>query len=125
MSNKYSKILKERAKHGDSGYIELYCVECGDKIYTEQMIRWGRERHDTRNGSIDTHLYCNKEECLNKERIDAPKKYLNCIILEDNVNYVVASYQYGNGDSQITNRKRCHWTSKGRYITIKGKRVYI
>lgn len=124
MTNKYKKTL-DRRKQQDDGYVELYCIECGKKIYTEQMTRWGREKHDTRNGSIDTYFYCDNEDCLSKERIKTPKKYPNCVILEDNVNYVTASYQYGSGSSKITNVKRCHWSSKGRFINIKGKRTYI
>ena len=124
MGNKYAKLLKNREKQKGL-LLDMKCVECGEKVYTGYMKHWDETKHDKRYGGSDTYFYCDNEDCLNKERLITPKQYSTCVILEDEINYVMVKYQYGCGNSQITNKIRCHWSTKGRFIIIKGKRVYL
>lgn len=125
---KISEIIKQR-KNGNGSFRPI-CLGCNNQIKPSvSKDEWrfygfySSGKVDTRRWGYDTLFYC--EDCKSKVKIKTPKKYSTVEILEDDVNKVKARYQYGNTDLKIENWLTCHWSNKGRFIVIKGKRVYL
>ena len=88
----------------------LYCQSCGDKLGEFDMF------YD----SHESHKFCAK--CVSKYIKKTPFDINKSItVLEDNGTTIVIRYEQLRQEEY----KQCYFSSKGRYIKIKGKRHYI
>lgn len=71
---------------------------------------------------LNTNVYCGK--CATKFKKDVPYEILQGTIVWDNGLSVDLKYRNSYYES-LTVNKICYFSKKGRYIKIKGKRVYL
>jgi len=94
----------------ENGFAELFCTKCGKSL--------GKcELHYTSN---ECYKYCSI--CIKTFIKSVPIKLSeDMTILEDSGNSIVLRYE----NLRQEEYKQCYFTSKGRYIKIKGKRYYL
>lgn len=94
----------------ENGYAELFCVKC-DKSLGKCELYYS---------SHECYKYC--ADCVKDFIKPVPIKLSDDMtVLEDYGNSVVLRYE----DLRQEEYKQCYFTSKGRYIKIKGKRSYL
>lgn len=94
----------------ENEYAELFCVECDNSL----------GKCELHYSSHECYKYC--FDCVKRFIKSVPIKLAeDMTILEDSGNSVVLRYE----DIRQEEYKQCYFTSKGRYIKIKGKRYYL
>ena len=94
----------------ENGYAELFCIKC-DKSLGKCELHYS---------SHECYKYC--PDCVKEFIKLVPIKLSEDMnILEDNGNQVVLRYE----NIRHEEYKQCYFSSKGRYINVKGKRYYI
>ena len=88
----------------------LYCVECGKTLGEFDMFYESQE----------AHKYC--FDCVKKFVLPTPIILSETMsVLTDFGNSVLLRYE----NIRQEEIKQCYFSSKGRYIKVKGKRVYL
>lgn len=88
----------------------LYCVECGKRLGEFDMIY---ESHES-------HKYCH--DCIGRFILPTPfflSKSLT--VLDDYGDHILLRYEI----LRLEETKQCYFSNKGRYIKIKGRRLYL
>jgi hypothetical protein len=94
----------------ENAYAELFCVNCGKTL----------GKCELHYSSHECYKYCH--ECRMKFIKQTPFRISDIMtVLEDYGNSVILRYE----DIRQEEDKQCYFSSKGRYINVKGKRYYI
>jgi hypothetical protein len=91
---------------------ELFCENCGHSL----------GRKDVLIIDLETVKYCSK--CIEKYIKETPFDIPDGTVVKDFGDSVYLKYKSG-GYIEQTVLKDCYFNTKGRYIKVKGKRVYI
>ena len=91
---------------------ELFCENCGHSLGKEDVLII----------DLETVKYCSK--CIEKYIKETPFDIPDGTVVKDFGDSVYLKYKSG-GYIEQTVLKDCYFNTKGRYIKVKGKRVYI
>lgn len=88
----------------------MYCVDCGKRL----------GEYDLFYESQESHKYC--EDCVKKFVLNTPIVLSETMsVLNDFGSSVLLRYE-SERQEEI---KQCYFSNKGRYIKVKGKRIYL
>ena len=109
MFNYEAKLIKNKITYEPVDYrrAKIYCSECGEYMQTDDMYYDG----------IQSKYICN--QCASRFKREVPFYVGEYKFVQDDIDSVVVDY------GMQLEYKKCHYTSKGRYVVIKGKRVYL
>ena len=93
-------------------FAELFCEECGASLGV----------HDICSTNLESTMYCDK--CAKKYIKDVPFDIPCGKVINDNGTYVSLQYTNNYYESMVVG-KTCYFNTNGRYIKVKGKRIYI
>ena len=116
--SEYDKLMKSGRKWAESDYIpyryaELFCEKCGKRLGKFDIVCT----------NLQSNMYCS--ECSKIFCKPTPFNISeNAQVVADYGNSVLLKYKDGYYD-ELTVRKTCYFTKKGRYINVKNKRYYI
>lgn len=110
--NKSGRKWSESTNSLSYRYANLYCESCGCLIGLFDIV----------STNLETNMYC--EKCVKKFKRNVPYEILYGTIVFDNGASVDLKYKDSYYKS-LTVSKICYFSKKGRYIKVKGKRVYL
>ena len=94
----------------ENSYAELFCIGCGKSL----------GKCELHYSSHECYKYCS--ECIKDFIKPMPLKISDIMtVLEDYGTSVILRYE----DVRQEENKQCYFSSKGRFINIKGKRHYV
>ena len=93
-------------------YAELFCEECGTSLGV----------HDICCTNLESFMYC--DECVKKYIKNVSFDIPGGKVISDQGVYISLEYT-DNYYESIVVQKTCYFNKKGRYIKVKGKRIYI
>lgn len=114
----YDKLIKSGRKWSESNYIprryaKLFCEKCGKSLGKFDIVCT----------NLQSNMYCS--ECSKIFCKPTPFNITeNIEVVDDYGTAVLLKYKGGYYD-ELSVRKTCYFTKKGRYINVKNKRYYI
>lgn len=116
--SEYDKLMKSGRKWAESDHIpyryaELFCEKCGESLGKFDIVCT----------NLQSNMYC--PECSKVFCKPTPFNITeNIEVVNDYGTTVLLKYIGGYYD-ELSVKKTCYFTKKGRYINVKGKRYYI
>lgn len=109
-SKRKFNVIEFNDNYIENSYVELFCLDCEKSLGNCELHY----------SSIDIYKYCH--ECIAKYIKPTPFNINSDIkVLEDYGHLIVIRYE--NISNEQT--KQCYFSKNGRYINIKGKRIYV